>query len=85
MPAPETDAERTAAAAQAYHASLPPDQAQTIQALPPEKQLAALDKLASQDTASPWPSHDQLTGQRNPLDVIDWNVISLPTSTSQHG
>lgn len=82
---PADSAEKTAAAVASYLASLPEDQANAIRALPPDKQLSALVSQADQDVASPWPSHAELTGQRNPLDVIDWEATVLPTTSSRPG
>lgn len=79
------NAETTAAAVASYLASLPEDQANAIRALPSDKRLSALVSQADQDNTSPWPSHDQLTGQRSPLDVIDWKATVLPTTSSRPG
>lgn len=79
----DTDPEKTAAAVTSYLASLPEDQANAIRALPPDKQLSALVSQADQDIASPWPSHNELTGQRNPLEVINWQADVYQSSSSQ--
>ncbi len=86
MTQPEmTDPEKTAAAAEAYLASLPANQADAIRALPPEKRLPKLIAQADIDIAPSWPTHAELIGGKDPVEVINWDDLPIASSSSNPG
>lgn len=72
--------EKTAEAMKSFLAALKPDQVNRIIDLPPEDQLEAALQLAKEINAVPWPTHDEMTGRRDPLTQINWNASPVNSS-----
>ena len=66
--------DRTAEVMKDFLASIGADQAATISELPQDQQLQAALKLAERINLTPWPTHDKMTGRKDPLVEIDWDA-----------